>query len=151
MSYCGRYVLKNPGKYMGKGTTSIIYKSRNELVVFNGLDIEDKVIRWGYEIIRIPYFCRIDHKIHRYEVDIYCEIKNGDTISRHIIEIKSSTDLLKPKQPTAHSIKSKTKYRYDMYTWIKNTDKWNAARQFCKQAGIRFIFLTEKDIFKQRR
>ena len=28
--------------------------------------------------------------------------------------------------------------------WIKNVDKWNAAKEFCDRNGLKFIIITEK-------
>lgn len=145
MSYVGRYTLKNPKKYLGIGT-SPIYKSRNELIAFNKFDMDDKVLRWGYEIIEIPYFCQIDNKIHKYKTDIYCEIKKGDEIIRCIIEIKQSTDLHPPVKPTLMNQRSKQRYAYSMRSYIVNMNKWKAAADFCKKANFKMVLLTEKDL-----
>ena len=147
MSYTGRYDIKNPKKYMGVGTCPI-YKSRNELVVFSRLDNDPKVIRWGYEILEIPYMNPIDRKVHKYKMDIYCEIKNGDGILRCLIEIKQSTDMVVPKAPTLANQKSRSRYNYATRTYIVNQAKWNAAIALAKQAGFKMMFITEKDISK---
>jgi len=147
MSYVGRYLPKYPEKYLGVGKVPI-YKSRNELVVFNRLDTDPKVIRWGYEIIKIPYFFRVDSRIHRYEADIYCEIMVNNVIQKYIIEIKSSDDLIPPQKPKVHSLKGNSNYRRNQFTYIKNMDKWTAAKQFCDANNIKFLLLTEKEIFK---
>lgn len=147
MSYTGPYQLKNPGKYMGIGTYPI-YKSRNELIVFSKLDTDSKVVRWGYEILEIPYFNRIDNKIHKYKIDIYCEIRQGEMLLKCLIEIKSNEDLHPPVKPTLVNMRSRQRYNYNMRTYIVNVSKWKAAADFCKKAGFKMMFLTEKDIAK---
>jgi len=147
MSYTGRYSLKNPKKYMGIGA-SPIYKSRNELVVFSKLDNDPNIVRWGYEILDIPYMNPIDRKIHKYKIDIYCEVKKNDSIQKCLIEIKQSTDLKMPKSPTLINQRSRQRYNYSMRSYIVNRSKWGAAETVCKQAGLKLMFITEKDIEK---
>ena len=38
-------------------------------------------------------------------------------------------------------------YYYAMAMWIKNKSKWEAVECFCKANDIKFIKMTEKDIF----
>ena len=147
MSYAGRYNLKNPKKYMGVGTNPM-YKSRLELIVFNKLDIDEKILRWGYEIIQIPYFCKIDNKIHKYKVDIYCESKNETGIIRSLIEIKSSEEVRPIKKPTLMNPRSRQRYKESVRSHIVNESKWRAAVDFCKKSNIKMMILTEKDIEK---
>ena len=148
MSYVGRYILKNPQKYMGNLGSALIYKSRNELIVFNKMDNDPNVVRWGYEILEIPYFCQIDKKIHKYRTDIYCEIKQGNQLLKCVIEVKQSEDLKTPNRPSLTNHKSMQRYNYSMRTYIINMNKWKAAVDFCKKAGFKMMFLTEKDLQK---
>lgn len=145
MSYVGRYNLKNPSKYMGVGTIPI-YKSKNELMAFSVLDNQSKIIRWGYEIIEIPYRNPIDQKIHKYKVDIYCEIKEKNSILKCLIEIKQSTDLLAPRAPTLANQNSRRRYELAKRSFIVNTAKWNAVIAVAKKAGFKFMFFTEKNL-----
>lgn len=148
MSYSGRYNIKNQQKYMGTNGPALIYKSRNELIVFDKMDNDPKVIRWGYEILEIPYFCQVDGKIHKYRTDIYCEIMQDGTPMKCLIEVKSSEDLKQPTKPTLMNPRSQRRYTLAMRTFIVNMNKWKAAADFCKKSGIKFMFLTEKDIQK---
>ena len=110
MSYAGAYNLKNPKKYMGVGA-SPHYKSRNELVVFSRLDNDNNVVRWGYEIFEIPYLNPIDRKIHKYKMDIYCEVKKGTGVLKCLMEIKQSTDLLPPTKPNLMNNRIRERYK----------------------------------------
>lgn len=147
MSHVGRYVLKNPSKYLGVGKNPV-YKSGLELRAFNWLDINSKVVRWGYEIIKIPYFFQIDSKIHTYFVDIYSEVidKNGN-LAKYIAEIKSGSDIKPPVQPKSTNKRSSRNYRKSLYTYIKNTNKWKAARQVADKMNWKFILLDEKVLY----
>ena len=140
-------MLKNPKKYMGVGAAPI-YKSRNELIVFSKLDTDDNVHRWGYEILNIPYFNPIDSKIHKYKIDIYCEIKQPAGLLRCLIEIKSREEMKPPKKPTLVNNLSRQRYKYAARTWAVNSAKWKAAIDFCKKSGFKIMFMDEKDIAK---
>ncbi len=146
MSYVGRFVLQNQNKYIGIGRNPI-YKSALEARAFSWLDTNNKVKRWGYEIIRIPYFLPFDSKLHKYHVDIYAEIVNNqNTIVKFIAEIKSTGDFKTPGPLKVNSRKSRRNHRLATLTYIKNQCKWKAAKQYAAQSGMRFIFLTEKDL-----
>ena len=125
-----------------------IYKSRNELVVFSKLDTDAAVTRWGYEILDIPYFNRIDSKIHKYKVDIYCEVQRGGQLIKCLIEIKSKEDLHAPVKPTLINRRSRDRYNFAVRTYIVNSCKWKAAIEFCKKANFKMMLLTEDDIQK---
>jgi hypothetical protein len=133
---------------MGIGGPALIYKSRNELIVFDKMDNDPNVIRWGYEILEIPYFCQIDKKIHKYKTDIYCEINKGGQLLKCVIEVKQSEDLKQPSRPTLANRQSMQRYNYNMRQYIVNMNKWKAAVDFCQKAGMKMMFLTEKDLQK---
>jgi hypothetical protein len=143
MSYCGRMTLKNPHKYLGVGKNPI-YKSRLELQVFSKMDVSDQVVRWGYEILRIPYF--LDFKAHKYLVDVYCEILKDNIKRRYAIEVKSSSDMKMPIRPTLINKKRIDNYHRAVQTYIVNRTKWAAASNFCSKVGVSFIILNESDI-----
>jgi hypothetical protein len=147
MTYVGRYLLKNPKKYMGVGTNPI-YKSGHECRMMAWFDTNEKVIKWGYEIINIPYFFPVDSKIHKYSIDFYSEvINNQGVIKKYLTEIKSDGDLEIPKKPSNPTTQNMKRYKNKMIIHIRNTCKWKAAEQFCKQAGITWQLLSTRDIF----
>jgi hypothetical protein len=88
--------------------------------------------------------CLIDHRNHKYLVDFFVENING---KKYAIEIKSFGDLKPPKKPSSLNRKSKFSYNRAMYTYIKNLSKWRSAKIFCEKVGIKFVILTEKDIY----
>jgi len=147
MSHVGRYKVQNPRKYMGVGQNPV-YKSSLELRLFHWMDINNRVKRWGYEIIQIPYFFQLDQKIHKYFMDIYAEIITKDgSIQRYLAEVKSKSDTKPPVKPTTRNRRSTRNYRKSLYTYIKNMNKWKAAQQFAKQAGMKFIIVDESTLF----
>jgi hypothetical protein len=147
MTYVGRYILKNPQKYLGVGQNPI-YRSAHELKMMHWLDTNEKVIMWAYESLRIPYFFSIDGKIHNYVVDFIAHIANNQgKIIKYLIEIKSDSDLLVPKKPSNPTSKNMKTYKNKMMIHIRNTSKWSAAEQFCKSTGFVWKLLSTRDIF----
>ena len=65
MAYKGVFRPNNPEKYTGD-PTSIIYRSRWELILMGTLDKHPDVLKWGSEEIIIPYRSPIDGRVHRY-------------------------------------------------------------------------------------
>ena len=147
MNYCGRYILRNPQKYLGIGENPI-YKSSLELKLMHWLDTNERVLKFGYELIKVPYFFPVDCKNHKYVVDFVAYIANNQgIIVKYLIEIKSDSDLLIPKKPISPNSKNIKQYKNKMIIYIKNTSKWKAAEQFCKQTGFVWKLLSTKDIF----
>ena len=128
------------------GEKTPVFKSRMEARVFRWLDLNANVIRWGYEIIDIPYLFQVDGRMHTYITDIYCEIRgNNSKVNRYILEVKPVKETLPPK-PANNSPKSKARYQREMFVYIKNSDKWEATRRFCDSKGIKFVEVTDEDI-----
>lgn len=141
------YNLKHPEKYIGD-ISKLKYKSSWEESVFNMLDNNPNIIKWGYEIIKIPYMKPMMNNTfvkRNYFPDLYVEyIDREQKYIREIVEIKP----LKQTQP------SKAK-RYDVkiyenYVHIVNLSKWEQAEKWCNHNGIKFSIMTEKSIFKRK-
>ena len=61
-----------------------------------------------------------------------------------MIEIKPSRQVARPKPP-----KKKTKsYMRESFEYIKNQAKWQAAKSYCDDNGMKFKLITEKDLGK---
>ena len=138
MAYKGRYKIKNPDKYLGN-PTNVIFRSLWERNTFRWCENNPKVRAWSSEEIVVPYKCKVDNKLHRYFVDLYVEMNNGQTI---LVEIKPKKETLPPKQP-----KRKTKkFLNEVITFSKNQDKWDAADQYAKHKGWKFQVWTEETL-----
>ena len=138
MAYKGRYKIKNPDKYLGN-PTNVIFRSLWERNTFRWCENNPKVRAWSSEEIVVPYKCKVDNKLHRYFVDLYVEMNNGQTI---LVEIKHKKETLPPKQP-----KRKTKkFLNEVITFSKNQDKWEAADQYAKHKGWKFQVWTEETL-----
>tara|TARA_B100001287_G_C22167727_1_gene293268 strand:+ start:147 stop:494 length:348 start_codon:yes stop_codon:yes gene_type:complete len=103
-------------------------------------DKNDKILEWGSEEIQIPYFLPTDGKYHRYFPDFYIKCKRADgNIRKMIIEVKPKKFTKKPQIP-----KRKTKaFVREVYEWGKNSAKWEAAREYCRDRNMDFLILTE--------
>jgi hypothetical protein len=144
----GKYHPSNPSKYKGD-PYNIIYRSTLETKFMSFFDKHPNIVAWSSETVIIPYISPLDNRIHKYYVDFYIETKQTDgTIKRYLIEVKPDVQTRPPKHP-------KSKSRYPKYlealkTWSTNEAKWKAAVAFCKQRGLEFKVLTEKDIKKDK-
>jgi hypothetical protein len=137
----GVYKPTNPKKFMG---TTAIYRSGLECKFFRFCDLNENVIRWGSENIVIPYKSKIDNQFHRYYVDNYVEIKEGEVIVKYLVEIKPYSQTQPPKPSNK---KKKSTMIYEQTQWIINSEgKWKAADDYCKKRGWKFLILTEKEL-----
>ena len=139
MSYKGRYKVKNPSKYKGN-PTQVIFRSLWERQVFRWCDENSSVLQWSSEEIIIPYRCKTDKRLHRYYPDVYIKTKDRE----YLIEIKPKKETVPPRD---RSKKTKT-YLNEVMTYIKNTSKWDAAKEYCADRGFIFDIWTEDTLKK---
>jgi hypothetical protein len=135
----GIYTPINSSKFLG---TRAIYRSGLELKFFKFCDLNENVLQWGSENIIVPYVSPLDGNVHRYYVDNYVVIKEGDAIKKYLIEIKPS----KQTKPPITKYKKKTNLIYEQKQYIINSAKWDAAKKYCTTKGLQFLILTEKDL-----
>lgn len=129
-TYKGKFTPKNKSKYAGD-PTSITYRSLWERQVFKWCDTSPRVKAWNSEEVVVPYFYQVDKKMHKYYVDLLVKFDDGSVV---LIEIKPKKETNPPKVP-----RRKTKrYLQEVTTYIKNTDKWTAAKAFAKKKGWSF-------------
>ena len=145
---------KNKEKCMNlKNGKLPFYRSSWELKVFNWCDENKNVVRWGSEILEIPYIYDIDavngvHKTRKYYPDIYCEIRNKEgVLNTYVIEIKPVKQKDKPIKPKRQTVKAMRNYTYAVHEYVKNMNKWKYARSFCEGKNWKFRLLTENNIF----
>ena len=133
----GKFTMKHPEKYIGNKIP--IYRSSWEMSFMNFCDTNKSILRWGSEIVKIPYRNPLTGKHTVYVPDFFIEYvdKNG---VRHmeLIEIKPANQQLLEKV-------GKNKVNQALY--IKNQAKWQAAQIWAKQNGIKFRVLNENDLF----
>ncbi len=155
----GKYNIINEDKYIGardfrsgKISRSLPeYRSSFERRVFSNCDLNDNIIKWGNELIVVPYVNPLDKKSHKYYTDIYVEVidKNTKDVVKYVFEIKPKSQTICPKPPKRKTKKSWRNYQKSLMMFEKNNAKWKAARAYCKARGMIFKLMTEKDIFKK--
>lgn len=134
----GIYTLQNPQKYAGNGSPR--YRSGWEHAFMRFCDINEHIVMWASESIRIPYRHPLTGKPTNYVPDFLIQYRNkrNQTVTE-LIEIK-------PKKQSV--IESKASQR-DRAIVAVNYAKWAAAQAWCKRQGITFRVITEDDIFRQ--
>ena len=136
MAYKTKFTPKNPQKYVGT-KTELLCRSLWERRVCKFLDENEKIVKWSFEEVEIPYVSPIDKKVHRYIPDFLVQVDRGHTKKSMLIEIK-------PKKQV-HLKESASKQEKVMFAI--NNAKWQAAQKFCEKHNIEFKILTEKEIF----
>ena len=137
-SYRGLFRPNNPKKYVGN-TKQIVYRSLLERRFMRYCDLNEDILYWASEELPVRYYNPLDKKYHRYFPDFVVKTVNND---KYMIEIKPSRQVVKPKPP-----KKKTKsYMRESFEYIKNQAKWQAAKSYCDDKGMKFKLITEKDL-----
>jgi len=145
----GYYELVYPEKYLqplDKTMNKQIlpqYRSSWELKFFKFCDSNPLVKKWGVEPFPIQYWSPVDNRMRRYFVDGYIEFKSGD---RFLVEIKPKSQTVPPKEPKRKTPKSISKFNSDVETFLTNQAKWEAAKRFADERGLKFIILTEREL-----
>ena len=71
--YRGSFKPKNPQKYIGD-INSITYRSLWERKFMLFCDTNPSIVKWASEEIAIPYYYKVDKKMHKYYVDFVKQI-----------------------------------------------------------------------------
>lgn len=134
----GSFTVKNPHKYVGKGSPR--FRSGWEFAFMTFCDNNDHIVQWASESITIPYRNPITGKNTIYVPDFLIQYRNrNNQVITELIEIK-------PKKQSV--IESKASAR-DRAAVAVNYAKWDAAMKWCKRNGLTFRVVTEDDIFHQ--
>ena len=134
----GRFVPKNPQKYLGN-PQNIFFRSSWELRLFKYLDITPGVLQWASEEFSIPYLHPIDNKVRQYYPDAMVVYKDRyGNLKKEIIEIK-------PYKETVLTPRSTDR---DKLALAVNHAKWKYAAEFAAKNGIGFRVVTEKTLFQ---
>ena len=134
----GKFIPRHPEKYIGD-ITNIVYRSSWEAKFFLFCDINESVLKWGSEELKIPYMNPLDNNIHQYFIDLVMIVKTINGPKKFAVEIKPYKETQVPSKNS--SMKTKT-------TYITNISKWKAAVEYCNKMNITFKILTEKELFK---
>jgi hypothetical protein len=141
----GYYHPKFPQKYVGP--LPIIYRSSWEKKFCIWCDMNDKVIRWSSEPVEIKYWSRQTNKAHKYYPDFYFkQVQQDGTYKEYLVEIKPKAQIQKPKLPKKNSKKALESYKFLAEAYVKNMDKYSAAKAYSESRNWNFIVLTEDTI-----
>jgi hypothetical protein len=134
----GIYNVINKDKYIGNKEPT--YRSGWENRVMIMLDTNQHILRWGSEVLRIPYRNPLTGKNTTYLPDFLINyLDKTNTLRAELLEIK----------PYGQTILTEKTSQYDKMAIIVNHAKWQQARIFCKQYGLHFRVLTERELFWQ--
>ncbi len=134
----GAYIVKNPQKYVGKGTPR--YRSGWEHAFMRFCDSNEHILQWASESISIPYRNPITGKQSIYVPDFLITYRTrNNTMIAEVIEIK-------PKKQSVVESKMKANERAVVAV---NYAKWDAATKWCKKQGLLFRVVTEDQLFHQ--
>ena len=135
----GLFKPKNTGKYIGKKTPR--YRSSWEFAFMRFCDNNPSVTQWASESIQIPYRHPLTGKNTIYVPDFF--IVYNDKKQKRVAELIE----VKPENQSLRENVGKSRHNQAQY--IQNMAKWEAARAWCKQKGLYFRVISEKDIFHQ--
>ena len=106
-------------------------------------DTQKDIIEWSSEEFFVSYRCKTDNKIHRYFPDFKIKVRGKDgKIRTKVIEIKPRGECSRPIKPA----KITRRYLNEAYAYMKNTSKWAAGREWCKNRGYEFVIMTEREL-----
>jgi len=147
----GWYKLLNPDKFIKQldeymksyKDGCVNFKSSLEYKAIRYCDFNKHITKWSLEPFAVKYLKPTDGKVHRYFIDFFIEFSSGD---KFIVEVKSKGETVPPKKPKTNSTKSMIRYQKAMQTFAVNQAKWEAAKKFAEEKGIKFIILTEEEL-----
>ena len=151
--HSGYYKLINEKKYI-TDPSKIVYRSSLELKFCNFIDKNPKVLKWGSEVVGVPYIGS-DNKPHTYWMDFYVEIenlKNPAGYDRLLVEVKPSQEVFRivknqpPQKPIKSTPTSLRNWEYALKEFYKNKLKWVHAQEYARVKGMTFIIVTEKTL-----
>ena len=128
---------KNPNKLIGK--QSIMYRSSWELSVMHFFDTHPSIIQWASESISIRYVNPFKPNSPTFYIPDFLVLYQ-DKFGNHnkeLIEVKPRREAI-----AKFAITAKDKMALQV-----NTMKWAAAQAFCKKTGLKFVVLTEEQIY----
>jgi hypothetical protein len=113
-------------------------------------DLNENVLSWSSEEIRIPYISPLDGRKHLYFVDFWMRIRKPNNKEKcYLVEVKPESQTKAPVIEEGKRITNTKKMQ--MKTYMKNIRKWEAAREYCENRGWEFVIITEKHLFKNKR
>ena len=138
-TYSGKYHVKHPEKYKGDAK-KVFYRSMWERDCFVWLDEHARDIEWwNSEEFFVRYYYEVDKKYHRYFIDLAIKWKDKGVT---LVEVKPKRQTKPPRVKTPKTKQQLT----EAFTWVRNQSKWEAANEFAKDNGWKFVIWTEDDL-----
>ena len=132
-----KFAPKNPENYIGTKTPT--YRSSWKFAFMKFCNENPSITRWASEAVRIPYRNPFTGKHTIYVPDFFIQYTDQKGKNKvEIIEVKPDNQAVKESLGNS---------RVNQAHYALNQAKWEAARAWCKQKGIFFRIITEKDIF----
>lgn len=133
----GRFNPKFPEKYVGRKTP--LYRSSWEFAFMKFCDENPNVEKWASEAIKIPYLNPLTGKQTVYVPDFFIAYSDKKG--------KKRAELIEVKPDNQTTLESAGRSKYKQAQVVLNMAKWEAARAWCKDKGLFFRVVTEKDMF----
>jgi len=135
----GFYKLKNPDKYIGTGTPK--FRSGWEFSVMKMCDENPSIQQWASESVKIPYRDPLTGRQTVYVPDFLVHYVDKN--------YKKHVELWEVKPANQTLVERVGKNPYNQAQLVKNMAKWAAASNWCKNTGVKFRIINEKDLFHQ--
>ena len=104
-------------------------------------DENPAIQQWASESVKIPYRDPLTGKATVYVPDfLVVFVDNRNKRQAELWEIKPLNQTL---------VEKVGKNKYNQAQFIKNQVKWEAARNWCKQNGLKFRIITENELYHQ--
>lgn len=135
----GQFQVKNQAKYIGNKTPT--YRSGWEFVFMNFCDNNPNILQWASEAIKIPYRNPLTNKQTVYVPDfLIIYVDKAGNKHAEVIEVK-------PTRET--TVEAAGKSKRAQAAAIINMAKWEACNAWCRQQGLKFRVVTERELFHQ--
>lgn len=142
MSYKGFYQPSYPEKYRGD-SKNIVYRSLWERQFMKYCDLNENILEWASEEMPVKYYDPTTKKIRKYFPDFLIKVKESNgSIKKYMIEIKPKKQTVPPPKPQRQT----KRYISEVYEFVKNQAKWEAAKEWCEDYGYVFKIITEDDL-----
>jgi phage antirepressor YoqD-like protein len=161
----GNYIPKNKDKVIKLNSYGgVFFRSSWEKKIISWLDLNESVIKWSSESLKIPY--QITHVIdgvmkikeHNYYPDFFYEMRLSDgTLKQVVAEVKPKAEYNdaimfsegKFQTPDGKaSLKKLQSLEYRFKQAQKNFNKWETMIKWCEKKGYNFIIITEDHLKK---
>lgn len=143
----GVYKVKNPKKYKGD-PTNCIYRSSWERACMLWFDNHPSCIEWSSEETIVPYISPVDHKPHRYFIDFNAKfVLSNKKVQSFLVEVKPHHET---QMPVKGNKREKT-FLNEAMTFAVNQAKWDAAEKYATSIGAKFIVVTEKELWGNKK